>query len=369
MLGRCRVLKGGVGSSGARTTAQNAPTNDTLTRPRENGPSGLGRLPSLAYALPGIHSEHTMEGWVAVTHSDWFDFLATQPRREEVNFWSPSDYHTFRGTPGAPFFFKLTSPRNAIGGFGCVASFSRLPEWLAWECFAEGNGAATFADFKRRLDRIRERNKLRGASGLSQIGCIILVQAVFFSPEQWIPQPSDWAARNLRYQRYDLTTGEGARIWRECQERAATPVSAPYGFLVREQPERYGDPVLMRPRLGQGAFRVAVTDAYKRACAVTSEHSLPVLEAAHIVPYADGGAHDVSNGLLLRSDLHRLFDLGYVTVTPELRLEVSPRLRGDFENGRTYYPMHGGPLDVPSAGSLRPNPELLRWHNEMVFRS
>lgn len=153
-----------------------------------------------------------MHGWIAVTHSDWFDFLARQRHREEVNFWSPSDYYAFHGMPGAPFFFKLKAPRNAIGGFGYVASFSRLPDWLAWECFGEGNGAGTFEDFKRRLDSLRERNRLRGAGGLSQIGCIVLVQAVFFPPEEWIPQPADWATRNLRYTRYDLTTGEGARI-------------------------------------------------------------------------------------------------------------------------------------------------------------
>jgi putative restriction endonuclease len=245
-----------------------------------------------------------------------------------------------------------------------------LPDWLAWECFGQGNGAATFEDFKRRLDTLRERNRLRGAGGLSQIGCIVLVQAVFFTPEQWIPQPADWAVRNLRYTRYDLTIGEGARIWRECHERAAVGVILPRDVLVvREERARYGDPVLVRPRLGQGAFRVAVTDAYQRACAVTHEHSLPVLEAAHIVPYGQGGAHEVSNGLLLQSDLHRLFDLGYVTVTPDLHVEVSGRLRGEFENGHTYYPMHGTSVTVPSDSRLRPDPNLLRWHNETAFRA
>lgn len=101
---------------------------------------------------------------------------------------------------------------------------------------------------------------------------------------------------------------------------------------------------------------------------MTQEHSLPVLEAAHIRPYAQGGEHEVTNGLLLRSDLHRLFDLGYVTVTPDLRLEVSERLRGDFENGRTYYPLHGSQVGVPPATSLRPEAALLRWHNETLFR-
>lgn len=309
-----------------------------------------------------------MEGWVAVTHNDWFDFLARQPQRDEVNFWSPSDYYAFHGTPGAPFFFKLKAPRNAIGGFGYVASFSKLPEWLAWECFGEGNGAATLEELRARLGDIRERNELRGTGGPLQIGCIVLVQAVFFPPDQWIPQPSDWAARNLRYKRYDLSVGEGARVWRECQDRAARLGSRSAVPTFREEPARYGEGVLVRPRLGQGAFRVAVTDAYRRACAMTQEHSLPVLEAAHIVPYAQGGLHDVSNGLLVRSDLHRLLDLGYITVTPDLRVEVSNRLRSEFENGRTYYPLHGALIEVPSALSLRPDRNSLQWHNERVFR-
>jgi putative restriction endonuclease len=310
-----------------------------------------------------------VEGWVAVTHHDWFDFLAREPRREEVNFWSPSDYYAFHGTPGAPFFFKLKAPRNAIGGFGYVASFTRLPEWLAWECFGEGNGAASLDELSSRLGNLRERNELRGSGGPSQIGCIVLVQAVFFPPERWIPQPADWAARNLRYKRYDLSVGEGARIWNACLERAANLAVRRDLPMALEEPARYGEAMLVRPRLGQGAFRVAVTDAYDRACAVTHEHSLPVLEAAHIVPYSRGGLHDVNNGLLLRSDLHRLFDLGYVTVAPNLRLEVSGRLRGDYENGRTYYPLHGADINVPSRTALRPDPALLSWHNEHVFRS
>ncbi len=68
-----------------------------------------------------------MHGWVAVTHSDWFDYLAQRVLWDEVNFWTPSDYYAFQGAPGAPFFFKLKAPRNAVGGFGFVARFSKLP--------------------------------------------------------------------------------------------------------------------------------------------------------------------------------------------------------------------------------------------------
>jgi putative restriction endonuclease len=121
------------------------------------------------------------------------------------------------------------------------------------------------------------------------------------------------------------------------------------------------------PRLGQGTFRVAVMEAYERACAATGEHSLPALEAAHIMPFVQGGPHDVRNGLLLRADLHRLLDQGYMTVTDDLRLEVSPRLRDHYHNGHTYYPLHGKRLRPPPAVAERPAREFVRWHHDHVF--
>src|SRR5437762_3608941 len=98
---------------------------------------------------------------------------------------------------------------------------------------------------------------------------------------------------------------------------------------------------------GRATFKLSVVDAYDGACAVTTEHSLPVLDAAHIRPYGDGGEHRVSNGLLLRSDLHRLLDRGYLTVTPDHRVRVSPALREEFANGRSYYGLDGQPIHLP----------------------
>lgn len=80
--------------------------------------------------------------------------------------------------------------------------------------------------------------------------------------------------------------------------------------LEESAPTMFGEPILIRPRLGQGSFRVLVTETYERRCAVTGEKVLPVLEAAHIHPVAADGVHRIDNGLLLRSDLHTLFDKG-----------------------------------------------------------
>jgi putative restriction endonuclease len=93
---------------------------------------------------------------------------------------------------------------------------------------------------------------------------------------------------------------------------------------------------------------VIVTDAYERRCAITGERTLPVLEAAHIKPYGSGGPHELENGLLLRSDLHTLFDQGYVTVdADQLKVVVSSRIREEFENGRDYYHLHGRAIRLP----------------------
>jgi HNH endonuclease len=121
---------------------------------------------------------------------------------------------------------------------------------------------------------------------------------------------------------------------------------------------RYGEPTLVCPRLGQGAFRLTVTDVYGRCCAVTKEKTLPILEAAHIRAYKDGGAHEVTNGLLLRRDIHRLFDLGYVTISTDGRFEVGRRLKDDYENGHHYYAMHGQSLSLPRDPLQRPAREV-----------
>ena len=110
---------------------------------------------------------------------------------------------------------------------------------------------------------------------------------------------------------------------------------------IREDRARFGEPVLIFPRLGQGSFRVLVTDAYERRCAVTNEKTLPALDAAHIKPYSESGEHLVSNGILLRRDLHALFDQGYVTINPSMKFEVSRKIKEEFENGRDYYRLDG----------------------------
>ena len=138
--------------------------------------------------------------------------------------------------------------------------------------------------------------------------------------------------------------------------------------MVREEPVRYGEPILTLPRLGQGSFRVLVTDAYERRCAITNERTLPALDAAHIKPYSESGQHIVKNGILMRRDLHALFDKGYVTITPSMQVEVSRRIKEEFENGRDYYRLQGSRIQLPANPANYPSREYLDWHNSNIYR-
>jgi len=313
-----------------------------------------------------------VRGFVGNTDFDWFSFLRERQPIDEVNFWQPSGGDVFRALqPGEPFFFRLKKPHYAIAGYGLFARHEVVPARLAWEAFGPLNGARDFDEMCRRIERYR-RGQPVDPLRQYRIGCLMISQPVFFEEAAWVREPEGFSRNIVRGAGLDLTAAEGRRIWDACRERALGPrvaVVAETSVEPVDEAEgpRHGAPYLVLPRLGQGTFRVAVTQAYERACAVTHEHSLPVLEAAHIRPWGAGGPHLVSNGLLLRADVHRLFDAGYVTVTPDLRFEVSPRLKEEFENGKVYYEAHGRPIAAPRADADRPDPACLRWHNENVF--
>jgi putative restriction endonuclease len=278
----------------------------------------------------------------------------------EVNFWSPGGANFRALQPGELFLFKLHSPRDYIVGGGVFAHAMTLPCSLAWETFGPANGAGDLAQMRSRILRYRKVEPSDRSD--FQIGCRILTQAFFKREEEWLPIPENWSKNIVSLKTYSTNNEDGQRLWEWAHNAIANPIS---GFA--ETSPRFGEPTLIRPRLGQGAFRVAVTDAYQRRCAVTGERTLPALDAAHIRPYADGGEHAVTNGLLLRRDIHCLFDLGYVTVTPEHVFEVSPRIREEFENGRDYYAMHGRHLLVPHRSDYRPGTAVLNWHNSSRF--
>ncbi len=235
---------------------------------------------------------------------------------------------------------------------------------LAWEAFGHKNGARSLQEMRERIERYR-RTPPDPAEDYT-VGCIVLSEPFFFPPDEWFPPPEDFHPSIQVGKTYDLRRPpHGTKLWEDVQLRL---LASHPDLEEMEETVRFGEPVPVRHRLGQGSFRVLVTDTYERRCAVTQERVLPVLEAAHIKPVAAGGAHRIDNGLLLRSDLHKLFDRGYVTVTPEHRIRVSRRLREDFDNGEYYLRFDGNEIWLPRRPEDRPVPGFLEWHADVVFR-
>lgn len=299
-----------------------------------------------------------MQIYVGITDYNWFQFLK-EHKSEEVNFWKPGSQPFKALQENDLFLFKLHAPQNYIVGGGYFVKYSLLPTYLAWAAFGEKNGTPSLQELNSAIEKYRAKNNIVVHN--PQIGCIILTDVFYFDEHDWIPAPENFSRSIVQGKRYYTENADGMMLFREVQERLQSKI----GFS--DQVNRYKE-YLTKHRLGQGAFRVVVTDAYQRRCSITGEKTLPVLEAAHIKPYAAEGPHSVNNGLLLKSDFHTLFDSGYITVDEDYRIDVSRRLHEDYGNGRDYYKYHGQKLLVlPEKTIDLPFKEYLRWHNENVF--
>ncbi|RFU21250.1 HNH endonuclease [Geodermatophilus marinus] len=111
-------------------------------------------------------------------------------------------------------------------------------------------------------------------------------------------------------------------------------------------------------RRGQKAFRDGLLAAYEGACAVTGTAAEAVLEAAHIRPYRGQLHNTVTNGLLLRADIHTLFDLHLLTVLPVGSIRISPEL-----DGTLYAELDERMVRRPASPPCRPSPAALEEHN------
>ena len=306
-----------------------------------------------------------MKFYVGVTDKGWYKFLSDLAP-EEANFWKPSVMTRLTNLqPGEPFLFKLHHPDNYIVGGGFFVQYSTLPLSMAWEVFKEGNGAPDFATFASRI------GKYMGSGKIDQhIGCIVLNEPFFLNQRDWIPAPADFVKGIQQGKYYDTSEKIGGEVW----SKVAASLMLKTGVVSEQKPQYnipqgYGTPYITSGRLGQRAFSAVLLELYNRRCAITGERTMPVLQAAHIKPFSQEGPNKPENGMLLRADVHILFDKGYITVAPDLHVEVSRKIKEEYENGRDYYKYHGARLiNLPKLEIERPSRELLEWHNERIYK-
>ncbi|MDC8760682.1 HNH endonuclease [Janthinobacterium fluminis] len=119
----------------------------------------------------------------------------------------------------------------------------------------------------------------------------------------------------------------------------------------------------IQTRRGQAKFREALLAAYNRRCAVTGCSIVELLEAAHIRPHAEQPDYSVSNGLLLKADIHTLYDLKLLSIDQRCIVHLAPALQLS-----EYRHLHGQPLRFgPDRFLFMPSPQTLeRRHREFL---
>ncbi|MGV8848445.1 MAG: HNH endonuclease [Propionibacteriaceae bacterium] len=268
---------------------------------------------------------------------------------------------------GAPFLFKTHfSHGNLLVGFGYLSGWARLPVSQAWDFFGEDNGCSSEREMRTRIRKYRRTSDdVRDP----EVGCIMLRDLRLVDPHEAPAAPPDWPTNVVQGKSYELESPQGSYV-----EQALRLLMAPSATLADSPSlvpgDVFGRPHLVPTRVGQRAFKALVQEAYGRRCAVTGDKIVPVLQAAHIRPVSESGENRVDNGLLLRSDVHTLFDRGYLAVHPDSkRLLVSPRLRADWGNGEEFYERARAiePIVLPTRGADVPKREFLEWHADQRF--
>ncbi len=307
-----------------------------------------------------------MRAVIGVTDNDWAAYLRDRPSITEANFWIPSARVAFRAlSMGEPFLFKTHWPQNQLVGGGFFSGYALLTVSEAWDLFQEGNGVGSKAELATAIARYR-----RAVPDLAAvIGCVLLRDLFFVPAGETLDAPRDFAKNIVNFKGYDLT-GAGRHVdlmFDTMLARAEVRVDPEEGESSVVAGPVFGRDRLVRARVGQQAFKGLVLTSYERRCAITGNHIRPTLEAAHIRPVSRAGENRVDNGLLLRSDVHTLFDLGYLGINERYELQVSRRLREEWGNGREFYDRAGQPIRIPDTRANRPDRRAIEWHMDTIF--
>jgi putative restriction endonuclease len=321
--------------------------------------------------------------WIAHTDPNWHRYLASAGAptasgavvRDEVNFWSPMAKEAAKNfEPAELVFFRLGKAtrrgdaERCIVGYGWYATDEPLDIHTAWDTFGQNNGAPTKAAFARLMRR-------ETAADLDvRSNAMILRNAVFWPRHRYIPWDTDreYARSGVQRGRNDTNPVHVALLTAAvAMDGVQAPQELVDDFRPVELDERrfvVGERV---QREGQGTFRLRLLEAYKQ-CAITGEHTEPVLQASHIQPYLGPASNHVRNGLLLTQEFHTLFDRGLITVEPPGRTDdyvvrVSDRIRERWNNGHRYYRYDGQPLKMPGDRRLAPSVAALEWHRRNRF--
>lgn len=290
---------------------------------------------------------------VALTDYNWYNCLRDYSNINIVNFWTPTPWNIKNLKVGGYVFFLLKARfGRKICGYGEFIRYENSTVSTAWNTFGKQNGVDSLEEFNDRIRKYTNKNSNSGFKGIEHIiGCVILENLVFFDLNN-LKETRDfgWVIPNqvVKFKSVDYN-GIPTFIANE-----------PSDFTLIKDKVKYRN-TTSKERVGQSKFRNDIMNAYGKKCCITGETTSEILEAAHIQEYISEESNHIQNGLLLRADLHKLFDAGLITINDEYKIQVSR-----FLDSSNYQSLDGKKINLPDTGL--PSLEALKWHNTNLFR-
>ena len=287
---------------------------------------------------------------ITPTDIDWFKFLKSRLNFQVINFWTDTPWNPRRLNFGDKFYFLLRSPVRKIGGYAEFYDYQNLTIKEAWQKFGRGNGVNSLYELGKKATGDEEPDFS------TEIGCIVLQNPVFldeadyFHPRDYNLSFSNEISKHKYYPQLDKINFEN-----DYQQVgfSFSSISADEEYQFNQESETRG----------QSEFRQNLFRYYNSQGVITREHNAELLDAVHIHPHIIKNRQHPKNGILLRSDFHKLFDEGLITITPEYQVLVSAQLESDY-----YQQYHEQDIYLPDDNIFYPDHKVLEFHNCYIFR-
>lgn len=290
---------------------------------------------------------------ISLTDNNWFVYLKKNELNSYVNFWTPTPTNTKDLKEGDRFYFMLQAPIDKIAGFGEFVRYENVTPELAWNKFGNRNGNALKPDFikniQMHIDKNSEKYGKRNLDSYSyKIGGIVLRNCEFWDEENY-KDPED----------HDISflSQPGTIKFFDQPDPFFKGDLDPSGFGLVNEP--LGDKVyVVKFKNAKGGFKVKILEAYNATCCITGETMPELLEAMHIHKYVNY----THNGVLLRIDIHRLFESNLIYIDKDYTVRVSSLVTDEY-----YKNFDGKKINLPVSEQDWPSVEALALR-ETEFR-
>jgi len=298
-----------------------------------------------------------MEHYIVVTDKKWFDFLNSNGINNNVNFWR-KDTRTPKVDSKQYVFFKIKGEKH-IAGRGRFNRFLVLNRTDAIEHAKKGNnGFDTSGNKELKISNVVSKI----VNDNDRLGCLVLDDLEFLNQRDYYKISEELFHPQTQQGKY-VDEIEIAELLNLFTQQFSDEINAKIPEIEAEdefdpsnlEDKRHYSLKTLVLRRGQKKFRNQLLNLYQNQCAVTNTKVIDVLEAAHISPYSGKASNVPQNGIILRADIHALFDLNLIKFTENYEIDVSEKLKNSI-----YWQYNSKTLFLPILRANRPSKKALK---------